>query len=177
MYLEGTTGASRPEHILTKLNYLKPDDESSFFPASWGSDSVTISEDARNAALMATEVGATAQSLAPTESSAKPTPPQDPVEQKEPEDGPVKKFSDYLKRALGQAGGASSGSVEDQIKALEEKLAALQSKLASVASDKKTSNEAKQNQVETLEAEINQVTSQISELAAMLAESGDGGQG
>ncbi len=76
-----------------------------------------------------------------------------------------------MKKAKGQDASASSGTPEEQIKALQERIKKLSSHLDQFAIDYGVSESSMQAKMEAISAEISQCVSQIAELQAQLAKS------
>ena len=122
------------------------DKQSSALPASWGSDRVSISPEARAAA---------AAQEAPAKSA-------------EEENGPSagEEFAAYMKSKRSKAQG---GSAKERVKQLQGKLKSLQSQLAQ-ASASESGGKGGSNQVKELQAQINSVEAQLAEASAQAAE-------
>ena len=128
------------------------DSGSTGLPASWGPDTVSISEEAL-AAVRA------AQKAAENSGSSEEDKDVSETEQA---------FADYMTRKRSKAVGSDSESLEGKLKELEDKLKALESELAAVASKGKT-DEATMSQVEQLTTQIEAVTAQLTELMSQMA--------
>ncbi len=144
MQLEGILGLGYTEPVKTVTSGDKREENASV-PLSWQNDTVSISDAAKAAQQAAS------------------------AEDEQQEDDPAAMFSDYMKKARGQDGGASSGDPEEQIKALQEKLQKLTSQMEQTAKEDGTPDSAKSSKMEAISAEINQVISQIAELQAQVA--------
>lgn len=121
-------------------------------PSSWGSDSVTISPEARAAAE--------AQVEAQKKDSS----------QEEP--GTAEEFAAYMDKARGRTGGGGGGS-EDQLTNLKNKLKELQNQLVQMAADPNPKPGHSQK-IDNLISQIESVSTQIAELEAQLAEESAG---
>ena len=139
MELENLLQVSRSTS-LPQVNSYKAQEEQQHFPASWGADSVSISQEARTA------LSASAQNDTPGQK----------------DDDTVEIFAEYMDKAKGNS--SSSGSAEEQLENLRKKPQSLQSKLAQVASSGSMPEETKSSMMENLNAQIQQVTTQIAEL-------------
>ena len=131
------------------------DEQASALPASWGSDRVSISPEARAAAAAAQEKPAAAAQEAPAKSA-------------EEENGPSagEEFAAYMKSKRSKAQG---GSAKERVKQLQGKLKSLQSQLAQ-ASASESGGKGGSNQVKELQAQINSVEAQLAEASAQAAE-------
>ena len=120
------------------------DEQPSAPPASWGSDRVSISPEARAAA------------------AAQEAPAKSAEEENSPSAG--EEFAAYMKSKRSKAQG---GSAKERVKQLQNKLRSLQSQLAQA-----TASESKggSNQVKELQAQISSVVAQIAEASAQAAE-------
>ena len=156
MYLEEVISSGQTNIInrATQSRY-KQEEESSSTPFSWGSDTITISDEARAAMQQAS-----AGSDQDTENSAS-----------DEKSEAAQKFSDYMDKKTGKK--SDSGSPEEQIEALKAKLKTLQSQLSQVASNTGSSDAAKESQMQNLNAQISTVQAQIDELTKMMTESAD----
>jgi len=150
MFLDGILNSGGIVQASQAEQYKKQQEEDQFFPASWGSDSVSISPEAR-AMQQAAETS-------PTEQNA---------EEKDAGDTALEEFKAYMDKKTSKA---QSADPAEKIEELQNKLKQLQSQIASIASNKTMPEETKNAMTEALNAEINQVISEISELMSQLAE-------
>ena len=122
------------------------DEQPSAPPASWGSDRVSISPEARAAA------------------AAQEAPAKSAEEENSPNAG--EEFAAYMKSKRSKAQG---GSAKERVKQLQNKLKSLQSQLVQ-ATASESGNKGGSNQVKELQAQINSVVAQIAEASAQAAE-------
>lgn len=115
-------------------------------PASWGSDTVSFSPEAR----------AAAQAVAVKQNASAQRP--DAAEE----------FFSYMKKTRNRAQGSS---YEEQIKALQDKLKGLQNSLVQAAAGD-APDAPKSNRVAGINSQINSIMEQIAELSAQAAKEG-----
>lgn len=116
-------------------------DEGGSLPASWGSDVVSISAEARAALAGAARGGA---------------------EQADQTSGTREAFTNYMNRARNQAQEEESG---DKLEQLRKKLKELRNRLAQVMTGKNT-GDSNDGLVKALNSQIREVAAQIAELTA-----------
>ncbi|GAB6059299.1 hypothetical protein JCM31598_24160 [Desulfonatronum parangueonense] len=117
--------------------------EQSGGPTSWGSDTVTISPEARGVQRT-----------------------QKTDDETDDDNTAVKAFKAYMDKARGV--GDSSGN--SPIEALKARLKDLENKLDSIAASPTMQEQTKNSMIQAIQAEITQVTAQIAELEAQAAE-------
>ena len=127
--------------------YQKQQEQESSFPASWGPDTVSISDRARSASATASV------------NTAVPDEPQE-------EDGTTEAFAEYMDKARGAT--SDSGSPEEQLEALRKKLKELEDQLSQVATSTSMPEETKNSRMQSLNAQISQVSAQTAELTSGL---------
>ena len=151
MYIEDILSTEQSEYIssLTRKNGTEKDEESggSSLPVSWGSDTVSISKEAR----AAQQSSSTADQNEDAES--------------EEEGDAASAFGAYMAKSRG----ATSSDSTDKLEALQSKLQQLQAKKSQILSAGGVSDEAKEAQASGIDAQINQVMSEIAELQAQAA--------
>lgn len=125
-------------------------------PASWGSDTVSFSPEARAAAQAAARPAIPDQAAALKQNASAQRP--DATEE----------FFSYMKKTRNRAQGAS---YEEQIKALQDKLKGLQTSLVQAAADD-APDAPKSNRVAGINSQINSIMEQIAELSAQAAKEG-----
>ena len=151
MYIEDVLSTEQSEYIssLTQKNGAEKDDDSkgSSLPLSWGSDTVSISREARTAQ----------QSSSTTD--------QNKESETEGEEDAAAVFGNYMAKARGAAASDST----DQLEALQSKLTQLQAKKSQILSAGGLSDEAKEAQAGAIDGQIAQIMSEIAELQAAAA--------
>lgn len=125
-------------------------------PASWGSDTVSFSPEARAAAQAAVRPAIPDQAAALKQNASAQRP--DAAEE----------FFSYMKKTRNRAQGAS---YEEQIKALQDKLKGLQNSLVQAAAGD-APDAPKSNRVAGINSQINSIMEQIAELSAQAAKEG-----
>lgn len=143
------TDAAEPS-TLAELRKKRQEQSIERLPASWGSDSVCFSPEARAAAEAASREQPGAQG-APAQSA-------DAVEE----------FSAYMRKTRNRA---QDASYEEKLKSLQDKLKGLQANLAQTAAADMP-EEVRSSRVESINSQINSVMEQIAELSAQAAKEG-----
>ena len=152
MYIEDILSTEQSEYIssLTRKNGTEKDEESggSSLPVSWGSDTVSISKEAR----AAQQSSSTADQNEESETEGE-------------EEDAAAIFGNYMAKARG----AASSDSTDQLEALQSKLQQLQAKKSQILSASGLSDEAKEAQAGAIDGQIAQIMSDIAELQAAAA--------
>lgn len=131
-------------------------------PASWGSDTVSFSPEARAAAQAVARPAIPDQAAASDQAVA--------VKQNASAQRPdaAEEFFSYMKKTRNRAQGAS---YEEQIKALQDKLKGRQNSLVQAAAGD-APDAPKSNRVAGINSQINSIMEQIAELSAQAAKEG-----
>lgn len=152
MNIQDILSSEQSEYIssLTRKNNTEKDEESSgsSLPISWGSDTVSISKEARAA-----------------QQSASTSDQNEEAESEEEEGDAAGAFGAYMAKSRG----AASSDSTDKLEALQSKLQQLQAKKSQVLSADGVSEGAKTAQASGIDAQINQIMSEIAEMQAQAA--------